>query len=139
MSLIPRLHATPEEPQIQDVLLVARLRLQIIRSACAALRWFRMLDDCVYAVLLSVRIGLSRLRPSPTLPSAKIDLVSLIVEVRAFVYLGEFWKEEPLLLKSVRAFGLLFCLSRTLSFDDVLEFSTARKEKLDVEEEAFYA
>jgi hypothetical protein len=33
----------------------------------------------------------------------------------------------------------LFCLSRTLSFKDVLEFSTTGKEKLDVEKKAFVA
>jgi len=33
----------------------------------------------------------------------------------------------------------LFCLSRTLSFDDVLEFSTARQEKLDVKAKVFHA
>jgi len=34
---------------------------------------------------------------------------------------------------------VLFCLSRTLSFDDVLEFSTARQEKLDVKAKVFHA
>ena len=34
---------------------------------------------------------------------------------------------------------ILFCLRRTLSFVHVLEFSTVRKEKLDVEAKAFYA
>ena len=33
----------------------------------------------------------------------------------------------------------VFCLSRTLSFDDVLEFSTARQEKLDVKAKVFHA
>jgi hypothetical protein len=33
----------------------------------------------------------------------------------------------------------LLCASRTLSFACVLGFSKARKEKLDVEEKAFYA
>lgn len=33
----------------------------------------------------------------------------------------------------------LFCARRTLSFVYVLEFSTVRKEKLDVEEEVFHA
>jgi aspartate carbamoyltransferase regulatory subunit len=38
-----------------------------------------------------------------------------------------------------RAKVTLFCLSRTLSFKDVLEFSTTGKEKLDVEKKAFVA
>jgi len=33
----------------------------------------------------------------------------------------------------------LFCLRRTLSFKDVLEFSTYRKDKLNVESTAFNA
>lgn len=33
----------------------------------------------------------------------------------------------------------LFCLSSTLSLNDVLEFSTTGKEKLDVEKKAFVA
>lgn len=33
----------------------------------------------------------------------------------------------------------VFCLSRTLSFKDVLEFSTYRKDKLNVESKAFNA
>ena len=33
----------------------------------------------------------------------------------------------------------LFCVSRTLSFGSVLEFSTTRQEKLDVKTKAIYA
>ena len=36
-------------------------------------------------------------------------------------------------------FPELFCLSRTLSFKDVLEFSTDEREKLDVKKKAFIA
>jgi hypothetical protein len=38
-----------------------------------------------------------------------------------------------------RSCAHVFCLSRTLSFKDVLEFSTTGKEKLDVEKKAFVA
>ena len=34
---------------------------------------------------------------------------------------------------------VLFCVSRTLSFTYVLEFSTSRKEELDVEKKVFHA
>jgi len=41
-------------------------------------------------------------------------------------------------LSSLREF-MVFCSRRTLSFAYVLEFSTTRQEKLDVEAKVFYA
>ena len=46
---------------------------------------------------------------------------------------------SPLVLFVVFIMAALFCLSRTLSFKDVLEFSTDEREKLDVKKKAFIA
>jgi hypothetical protein len=51
-------------------------------------------------------------------------------------YLG---KRIELSLGHAMRLSILFCLSSTLSFKDVLEFGTKTKEKLDVEKKAFDA
>ena len=53
---------------------------------------------------------------------------------------GEQFAQDACRARLVRQqYRRVFCARRTLSFVYVLEFSTVRKEKLDVEEEVFHA